>query len=281
MVKGIDSAVNRFAQLIRIGNCVMGIVGLLLAILIATGTSLLDFWYDILVGAVVVFAFVAAGNSLNDYLDREVDKMAHPERPLPSGRIQPRTALWIAVGFFIVSIGSSLLLENLESIAIVLAAVVVMVVYEVKTKAMGLVGNLSIAFLTGCLFLLGGAMVGHMERTVTMAAMAFLATLGREIVKDIQDMEGDFDRVTLPKRIGRRNAGMIGSAAFLAAVALSFLPYLEGVFGVEYLAAVAVADAIFIYSSIVHFQNPKKGQTWAKYGMLVALLAFLIGGLTL
>ena len=272
---------NRFAQLIRIGNCVMGVVGLFLAVLIATGTSLLDFWYDLLVGAVVVFSFVAAGNSLNDYLDREVDKVAHPERPVPSGRIRPRTALWIAVIAFGVSIGSSLLLQNLESIIIVIAAIVVIVLYELKTKAMGLVGNLSIAFLTGGLFLLGGAIVGHMDRTVAMAAMAFLATLGREIVKDIQDMEGDFDRVTLPKRIGRKKAGLVGSAAFLVAVGLSFLPYLNGVFGVEYLVAVGVADAIFIYSSIVHFQNPKKGQTWAKYGMLVALIAFLIGGLTL
>ena len=119
------------------------------------------------------------------------------------------------------------------------------------------------------------------QGTVAIAAMGFLATLGREIVKDIQDMEGDFDRVTLPKRIGRRNAGIIGSAAFLSAVALSFLPYWNGLFGIEYLAAVLVADAIFIYSSIVHFQNPKRGQTWAKYGMLVALIAFLIGGLTL
>ena len=272
---------NRFAQLIRIGNCAMGVVGLLLAMLIATGTTILDHWYDILVGALVVFSFVAAGNSLNDYLDREVDKLAHPERPVPSGRIGPRTALWIAVGAFAISVGCSLLLSNLESIAIVLVAVVVIVLYEVRTKAMGLVGNLSIAFLTASLFLLGGAIVGQIERTAAMAAMAFLATLGREIIKDIQDMEADFDRVTLPKRIGKRNAGIMGSAAFLLAVGLSLLPYWQGVFGWEYLAAVVVADAIFIYSSIVHFQNPKKGQTWAKYGMLVALIAFLIGGLTL
>jgi geranylgeranylglycerol-phosphate geranylgeranyltransferase len=259
----------------------MGVAGLMLAVLIATGTSFFDFWYDILIGAVVVFSFVAGGNSLNDYLDRDVDKVAHPERPVPSGRISPKTALWIAIATFVISIGSSLLLRNIESIAIVLAAIVVIILYEFKTKAMGLVGNLSIAFLTGGLFLLGGAIVGQIDKTLAIAAMAFLATLGREVVKDIQDMEGDFDRVTLPKRIGRRNAGIVGSAAFLLAVALSFLPYLNDVFGLEYLAAVLVADAIFIYSSIVHFQNPKKGQTWAKYGMLVALIAFLIGGLTL
>lgn len=272
---------NRFAQLIRIGNCAMGVVGLLLAILIATGTSILDFWYDVLVGSVVVFCFIAAANALNDYLDREVDKVAHPERPVPSGRISPTVALWVSIAAFVISVGSSLLLSNLESVAIVLVAVVVIILYELRTKAMGLVGNLSIAFLTASLFLLGGAMVGHIERTLDLAAMAFLATLGREVIKDVQDMEADFDRTTLPKRIGKKNAGILASAAFLLAVGLSFLPYLEGVFGWEYLAAVAVADAIFIYSSIVHFQNPKKGQTWAKYGMLVALIAFLIGGLTL
>lgn len=279
MPKGIGGAVNRFAQLIRIGNCVMGVVGLLMAVLIATGPSLLDFWYEIAISSVVVFSFVSGGNSLNDYLDREVDRVAHPERPIPSGRVRPRTALRIAAASFVVSIGPSLLL-NLESIIIVMAAILVIILYEVRTKALGLVGNLSIAFLTGGLFLLGGAIVGHIDRTLAIATMAFLATLGREVVKDIQDLEGDFDRATLPKRIGRRNAGLLGSAAFLAAVGLSIQPYLAGMFGVEYLASVLFADAIFIYSSIVHFQNPKKGQTWAKYGMLVALIAFLVGGLT-
>jgi len=44
-------------------------------------------------------------------------------------------------------------------------------------------------------------------------------------------------------------------------------------------AGVLFADAIFIYCSIVHFRNPRQGQKWAKYGMLVALVAFLLGGL--
>jgi geranylgeranylglycerol-phosphate geranylgeranyltransferase len=277
--KGIAASVNRFAQVIRLGNCVMGVLALWLTVLIATGPDFAEHWYEIAASSVVVFAFVAGGNSLNDYLDREVDKVAHPERPIPSGRMRPSTALYLATGCFSISVASSLLLDPL-SILIVLAAVAVIILYEVRTKAMGLVGNISIAFLTGCLFLLGGAIVGMVERTLAIAAMAGLATLGREIIKDIQDMEGDFDRVTLPKRIGKRNAGIVGSASFLAAVALSFQPYLAGMFGLEYLLAVLCADAIFIYSSIVHFQNPKRGQTWAKYGMLVALIAFLIGGIT-
>jgi geranylgeranylglycerol-phosphate geranylgeranyltransferase len=109
--------------------------------------------------------------------------------------------------------------------------------------------------------------------------MAFLATLGREIVKDIQDMEADFDRLTLPKRIGKRNAGAVGSLAFLSAVASSPLPYLAGFLAWPYLVVVMVADAIFIYCAIVHFRSPKQGQYWAKIGMIVALIAFLVGGI--
>jgi geranylgeranylglycerol-phosphate geranylgeranyltransferase len=117
------------------------------------------------------------------------------------------------------------------------------------------------------------------ETTVTIGIMAFLATLGREIVKDIQDMSSDFDRRTLPQRIGARSAGVVASVSFLTAVFLSFVPVMAGIFGLEYLAAVLFADAIFIYCSIVHFRNPRQGQRWAKYGMLVALIAFLLGGL--
>jgi geranylgeranylglycerol-phosphate geranylgeranyltransferase len=109
--------------------------------------------------------------------------------------------------------------------------------------------------------------------------MAALATIGREIVKDIEDVEADFDRNTLPKRIGKRNAGIMGSIAFLAAVSLSPVPYLTNIFGAGYLLVVLAADAIFIYCSIVHFRNPTRGQKFAKYGMLVALVAFLIGGI--
>jgi geranylgeranylglycerol-phosphate geranylgeranyltransferase len=109
--------------------------------------------------------------------------------------------------------------------------------------------------------------------------MAFLATLGREIVKDIEDMESDFNRRTLPMRLGKRKSGIVGSISFATAVALSPVPYFTGAFGVEYLLMVVLADTIFIYCSIIHFQNPKRGQKVAKIGMMVALLAFLVGGL--
>jgi geranylgeranylglycerol-phosphate geranylgeranyltransferase len=257
----------------------MGVVGLVLAALIAVGTGIVDHLYAITVASGVVVTFIIGGNTLNDYLDREVDKQAHPERPLPSGRITPGAVRLIAGGAFVLSLALATLLWGLLSFAIVLVAIVLMLTYELRTKKLGLSGNLSIAALTGMLFLLGGAVVGNISATLAIAVMAMLATLGREIVKDVQDMTSDFDRRTLPQRIGARNAGIIASGAFLAAVALSMEPYLAGRFGLAYVAAVLFADAIFIYCSIVHFRNPRQGQKWAKYGMLVALVAFLLGGL--
>lgn len=269
---------NKYLQLFRLGNCVMGVLGLLLASLIAAGTAILDHLPQLALASGVVFLFIIGGNSLNDFLDREIDRTAHPERPLPSGRMRPGTAARIAVLAFMGSVALAIPLP-LEAFLIVISAVFIMLAYETVTKKKGLTGNLSIAWLTGALFLLGGAVVGRLDATVAIAAMAFLATLGREIVKDVQDMGSDADRRTLPQRIGARGAGAVASAAFLAAVVLSFEPFVQGRFGLAYLAAVLVADAIFIYCSAVHFRNPRQGQSWAKKGMLVALIAFLMGGL--
>ena len=225
----------------------------------------------------MVFFFIAAGNSLNDYIDQEVDKTGHPERPIPSGRMSPKTVLQVSAICFVISVALSLFL-NWQSIIVVIVAVALMLLYELKTKKAGFTGNLTIAALTAMLFLLAGTILDSLDRTYILALLAGLATLGREVIKDIEDMEADFDRFTLPKRIGTKKASMVGAAAIICAVLLSPVPYLTGTFGPLYLAPVMVADAIFIYGAVVQFRSPKLGQKYAKYGMLVALIAFLLGG---
>lgn len=79
-------------------------------------------------------------------------------------------------------------------------------------------------------------------------------------------------------RIGARRAGVVGSTAFVGTVALSPVPYLQGLLSIWYVPVVGVADAIFIYCALIHFRSPGQGQKVAKLAMLVALLAFLFGG---
>jgi geranylgeranylglycerol-phosphate geranylgeranyltransferase len=268
-----------YLGLFRLGNCAMGAFGALLAAVACVGaTGLEDFVWEIVLSMLVVMSFTAAGNSLNDYFDREVDKVAHPERPIPSGTVTPAMARALAAILFVVSLLLSIVI-NPWSVVIVVTSIVVIVGYEWFLKAEGLAGNLAISWLTGALFLFGGAAVDRFEFAWILAALAFLATLGREIVKDIQDVKGDRGaRRTLPMRIGQKNAGVLGSIAFLAAVGLSPMPYLLDLLSWVYVPVVLVADAIFIYCASIHFRSPEKGQKVAKLAMFIALLAFLLGG---
>ncbi|WP_251304300.1 SCO3242 family prenyltransferase [Georgenia satyanarayanai] len=46
-----------------------------------------------------------AGMALNDYADRDLDAVERPERPIPSGRVSPTTALRVAGGLTAAGIG--------------------------------------------------------------------------------------------------------------------------------------------------------------------------------
>ncbi len=137
-------------------------------------------------------------------------------------------------------------------------------------------GNITIAILTGMIFLLGGAVAGNVEKTYVLAGMAVLVNIGREIVKDIEDMEGDKGRSTLPMRIGVRNAGMLASVFYIAGPALSIWPMFAGMFSAWYMR-VLVPDAMFIYASYILFTDPHRSQKTAKIAMLAALAAFMAG----
>ena len=268
-----------FASMIRPGNCVMAAAGALLGALVCLGEGdVSEFLDEIALSMLVVSLFTAAGNAMNDYFDREVDRTAHPERPIPRQLVRPIDALAFSAVLFAASVILGWLI-GLVSLIIVVASAAVMLCYEVILKREGLAGNLAISWLTGALFLFGGAAVESLDLAWILAVLAFLATLGREIMKDIQDVEADAkERTTLPMRIGRRNAGIASSAALLSAVALSPLPYLLDLVSAFYLPIVVVADGIFIFSSINHFSDPERGQKMTKLAMLVALCAFLAGG---
>jgi len=269
-----------YLSLLRVGNCVMAALGMLLAAIISAGLdSIESHLQNIVISVVIVVSFTGAGNAMNDYFDRETDRIAHPRRPLPTGRVTPGAAILVSGVLFLIA-GALSFFVGWWSVIIVLTSVFVMISYELALKREGLAGNFAISWLTGALFLFGGASVDSMDVAWILCALAFLATMGREIVKDIQDVGGDAaSRQTLPMRVGERDAGIVASGFFLSAVALSPIPYVLDLLSIWYVPAVAVADAIFIYCALVHFANPSRGQMIAKVAMLVALIAFLLGGI--
>ncbi len=269
---------KEYLDLFRLGNGIIGIIGIAASAFVASGTGIVDHWVNVLLSCVIVVIFIAGGNSINDYIDRETDKVSHPERPIPSGRLRPEKALYAGISAMVIACILSFFLRDPVSIAIVIIAAILMISYEMVLKQRGLVGNITIAVLTGMIFLLGGSICNNLDRCVELAVMAGCVNIGREIVKDIEDMDGDKDRRTLPMSIGRKNAGIIAAAFFIIGPCLSIIPIVEGHFSNLYYA-VLLADAMFIYAAFILFNDPHKSQKTAKYAMLVALVAFILGAI--
>jgi len=269
---------NAYLRMFRMVNAVMGVVGAIVAAFIAAGTGMVDSWLNILLMAAVVFLFVGGGNSLNDSIDYEIDKVSHPERPVPRGEISPENARKAGLILLAGSVIVSVFTFDIAAIILVLIAAVLMVAYETALKQRGFVGNVTIAVLTGMVFLVGAAMVGPWTENLYIAAMAAAVSIGREISKDIEDMEGDEWRLTLPMRIGTGKAAAVACVFYLAGVAMSVIPLIFGMYSILY-AVVLVADAFFVISAASVFKSPHKAQKMAKFGMLWGLVAFVLGAI--
>lgn len=278
---------NRYLQLFRFQNAIIGVIGLLVTSFVVAGEHIGDYWKEILIGCITVVLFIAGGNALNDYIDRDIDKKAHPERPLPSGRMEPKIALYLGVGLIIASllvmfIGKDLSVQHdVTSIVISAIACGLMFCYELSFKKLPLIGNITIAVMTGMVFLLGNSIICDIEtKCVALAAMATLVSVGRELAKDIEDVEGDEGRTTLPMVIGLRNSAIIAAIFYIAGPILSILPVIDKSFNMLYFLVI-IADAMFVYCAYSAFNDPHKSQKTAKIAMIVALVAFVLGALNI
>lgn len=231
--------------------------------------------------AAVVTAFgTGAGNAVNDYYDADIDALNRPERPIPSGRISRRGAVILSAALFAAAVTLTVAVLPAVAVGIGVVNLLVLILYSSRLKRLPLVGNVAVAYLAGSAFLFGGAAAGGVEYTVVLFALAGLVNLGREVVKDVEDVEGDAAEGarTLPVVYGERPALALGSVAVFAAVALSPAPYFvfDG-FGAPYLVAVAVADAVLLEATRRCWKSPSSGQKLLKAAMFVALAAFVAG----
>lgn len=222
-----------------------------------------------------------AGNAINDYFDRDIDRINAPDRPIPRGAVTAREALAFSIALFSVAIGSALTLPPL-AIGIAVINLVALAAYTNVFKGKPGAGNAVVAYLGGSTFLFGGAAVGNIGAAGVLFVLAALATMTREIVKDVEDMTGDRAEGlnTLPLVIGPRRALWLGGILLVIAILASPIPYLTGTFGIAYLGIVLVADGVMLYAAFVAFSSPTAGQRHLKYGMFLAAIAFVIGRFT-
>jgi geranylgeranylglycerol-phosphate geranylgeranyltransferase len=276
------TVMNPYLHILRPHNCLIAAVAVLLGVMMVGGGIPLEVS---LLATFAAFVICGAGNIINDYYDFEIDKVNRPERPLPSGRMGPRTAFVYALVLFCAGVSIS---ATINTAALGLASFnsVLLYAYAWKVKARGgLTKNFVVSYLVASPFLFGGIVtMGNLWVVLIFVVCAFLVNTAREILKDIEDYEGDMGFVeTLPMKVGLNQAFFIAGFFAVTAVVISPLP---GVLGLlknwsAYLVLIFITDAIIFYPFLKVKMADQENARWAqkilKKGMVMALVAFFLG----
>ena len=228
-----------------------------------------------------VAAATAGGYVINDISDRDIDRINKPWRPIPSGALTPAAA-WGAYAVFVVAAVLAAIRLPLPQALWIAGWVLLLHLYSTRLKREYLAGNVLVSLVSGSGFLLGAVAAGRASAGAIPALFTFFFSLGREIVKDTDDIEGD--RVcgarTIPVVTGERGARRSAALLFVL-LALSFpLPWIAGLYGALYaIVMTCTVVPILLVSAWFSWSGRSLGRVSGllKLGMFCGILAFYFG----
>jgi len=242
--------------------------------------------------SLLVPIFSEAGSfALNDYFDVESDRLNRKnDRPLVRGTISASFALWFSIITLLLSIVFSYFI-NSAAFAIAVIFNLLAIIYNWKLKDLPLLGNIYIGFTMAIPFIFGNFVISSSISmlAILLAALGFVAGLAREILKSVQDMDGDLQARksrTLPIMIGRRPSILIASILYLGFIALTILPFNQGLKPtVISVPLIALADLIIVYIVCILFASKdesaslKKARNFSLLALFIGLLGLLASAL--
>jgi 4-hydroxybenzoate polyprenyltransferase len=197
--------------------------------------ALADWQYGLLVLSTVLIA--AGGYVINNIFDQQTDVINKPHTVVVGKNISETQSYNFYIGLTVTGVSIGFYLSNIidkpgfASIFIMVAATLYL--YATSFKQMMLIGNIVVALLLSFSVIIIGIFdlypVTGIENQQQMgvffsilldyAIFAFMINLLREIVKDIEDTDGDYNQGmnTLPIAIGKSRTGKI-------VFGLSFIP---------------------------------------------------------
>lgn len=190
-------------------------------------TTLKPFGFSILVIATVLIA--AGGYVINDIYDIETDKVNKPDKVIVGNHISEKNALTLFIILNVIGVGLGFYLSNgigkSGFFVIFIIASALLYIYSSYLKQMLLVGNIVVSLVVSLSILLVGVFellpaITEANRPVQItffkiildyAIFAFMINLVRELVKDIEDIDGDYKAgmQTLAIVLGRERASKI------------------------------------------------------------------------
>ncbi len=230
--------------------------------------ALTDFNYILLVIATVCIA--AGGYVINNIMDQDTDEIAKPQNRVVGVSISETVAYNWYIGLTIVGVGIGFYLSNViykptfASMFILVATLLYM--YATSFKQIPVLGNMVVALMLSTSIIIIGLfdilpaidvdnrfrMKEAFDILIHYAIFAFIINLIREIVKDMEDMDGDYQSGinTLPIAIGVQKTKII--VGVLTVIAIAILAYYvnSNLFELDYVVYYAM---ILIVGPLIYF----------------------------
>lgn len=232
--------------------------------------ALADWQYGILVLATVCIA--AGGYIINNIFDVETDMENKPEKVIIGKTISETMAYNLYIGFTVIGVGIGFYLSNVidkpsfASLFIIIAATLYF--YATSLKQSLLIGNFIVALLLSFSVLIIGIFdlypVTFEENRPIMgllfgilldyALFAFIVNFIREIVKDLEDVEGDSNQGmnTLPIAFGvKRATKLVFGLSFIPIICIVY--YIDQYVFSSGLFISTLYGLVFILAPLIYF----------------------------
>ncbi|MBZ9630341.1 geranylgeranylglycerol-phosphate geranylgeranyltransferase [Salegentibacter sp. LM13S] len=251
------------------------------------------FGYALLILATLCIA--ASGYVINDIYDVQADKINKPEKLILGNKISEKKANNLFIILNIIGVGIGFYLANLLGkpgfVAIFIFSSALLYLYASYLKQIPVLGNILISLLVGFVVLLPSifdlfpAINAQNKQIQSLlfsilldyAIFAFLVNLLREMVKDQEDVKGDYNAgiQTLPIILGHSRTNKIifgiGILPIAAIVYYSYNYLFENSFLVIY-------TLIFILAPLLYFQvriwEAKKKKDYSHLSLMLKIILF-------
>jgi geranylgeranylglycerol-phosphate geranylgeranyltransferase len=277
------NAVHKILSVISITrpvNFLISFFSIFVAGLICTGGEIK--WMNILLASFAGAFIGSGGNIVNDIFDIEIDRINRPRRMLPSEKLSIKHA-WIL--YFLFSAGGVILalFINASTFFIALISFIVIFFYSYSLKKIPLFGNVTVAFFTGLAFIFGGTAVNNWKKGIIPAVFAFLINLIRELIKDMEDKEGDAANgiITFPIKYGIGKTNLLITIFTILLIAVTTIPLWFAFYSIEYFIIVMLGVNVILVYFLKELHkadvNFRMMSNLLKLNMILGLIAIYAG----
>ena len=230
-------------------------------------------------------ALIASGGYvINDFFDSDIDKINRPERPIPKGIISPLEAKRYAFLLFTGGIVISICIKNPWIILLAIGNSFLLYLYAYRGKKLEFLGNILVAFVTGSTFIYGGLANNNIGNSLFVFGCAFLYTITRELVKDLEDIEGDkmIGAQTVPIVFGEKITFVLTFLSWVFLTILTVLGFHKFYEFPIFILIIVLCDVYLLVNLLILFLKMSKkvagtSEKLMKIDMLLCLILLWVG----